>query len=462
MKYIIQTLGCAMNYSDTERIETMLEKMGYTKTDKEEEADLYIFNTCSIRQKGEDRVYGKLQTLGRYKKRNPRLLVGLTGCMVRKTSTKNSPKEEKDKLFNVAKNVDFIFNIKDLAKLEEVLQEASPNLEIKPVEVGDKEIKDYLKIPAKYTLNYKAYVPIQIGCDKFCTYCIVPYSRGREQSRPMADIIKECEALVEKGYKEITLGGQTVNSYGKSAIDKKSGLFNGIKDPFITLLKELNKLHKKGLNRLKFTSPHPYDYSDELIQAHKDLEVLTKSFHIPIQSGDNETLKKMNRRYTVEDYKKIIEKIRKIIPDASIATDIIVGFCGETKEQFENTYKTYKDIKWDMAYIARYSERPGTVATRFFKDDVPREEKARRWHKLNKLLEECSYNYNKSLQGKQLEVLVDYYNEKTGELEGKSRENKTVQFKPKNTSVSPYTYIGKIINVKATTPLQWVIKAEEV
>jgi len=448
-----------MNYSDSERVATMLEKLGYTKTDKEEEADLYIFNTCSVKQKGEDRVFGKLKLLTRYKRSNPRLLVGLTGCMVRKTSTKNSTKEEKDKLFNVVKTVDFIFNIKDLQKLGDVLTEAAPNLKIEPQE--EPQEKDYLKVPAKHTLNYRAYVPIQIGCDKFCTYCIVPYARGREQSRPMQDIIKECTALVEKGYKEIILGGQTVNSYGKSAIDKKTGQFDGIEDPFVTLLKELNKLHKKGLNRLRFTSPHPYDFTDELINAHKELEVLTPSLHLPIQSGDNETLKKMNRKYTVAEYKKIIEKIRKLLPNASIVTDIIIGFCGETEQQYKNTYKTYEEIRWDMAYISRYSERKGTVAQKAFKDDVPREEKARRWHKLNTLLEQCSFEYNKKQLGRELEVLVDYYNEKTGELEGKSREYKTVQFHPKNKS-NPNSYIGKIIKVKAITPLQWVIKAEEI
>jgi tRNA-2-methylthio-N6-dimethylallyladenosine synthase len=452
MKYHIQTLGCQMNYSDSERISALLEKIGYKKAELQEETDLYIFNTCSIRQKGEDRVYGKMKTLMEWKKRNPRLLVGLTGCMIRKTSSRNSLKEEKDKIFSVIKNLDFAFNTKDLHKLGEVLAEAEPNLEIPEME--ELNLDDYLKVTPKYGSSFQAYVPIQTGCDKYCTYCIVPYARGRERSRPMQDIIDECTALVENGCKEILLGGQTVNSYGKNVMDKNKSEFADMEDPFVELLTRIDKLSKKGLNRLRFTSPHPYDFTDKLIEAHAALQTMTPHIHLPVQAGDNDVLKKMNRRYTAEDYKKIIEKFREKLPGCSVTTDIIVGFCGETEEQFEKTYELFKEIAWDFAFLARYSPRPGTVSVKAFEDDIPREEKARRWHKLNDLLEKYALEYNKNLEGKTLEVLVEKYIEETGECEGKSRENKVIQFK------APKELVGQIVSVKGKEAVQWIVKGE--
>jgi tRNA-2-methylthio-N6-dimethylallyladenosine synthase len=452
MKYYIQTLGCQMNYSDTERVEALLEKIGYNKTTDPEETDLYIFNTCSIRQKGEDRVYGKMKTLSQKKKQNPRLLIGLTGCMIRKTSTRNSIKEDKDKIFSVIKNLDFVFNIKELHKLGEILAEAEPNLEIPDLE--ETNLEDYLRVLPKYTSTFQAYVPIQTGCDKYCTYCIVPYARGRERSRKMQDIIDECTTLVESGCKEIVLGGQTVNSYGKNILDKNNPEFAGMEDPFVELLKQVDKLSEKGLNRLRFTSPHPYDFTDKLIDAHATLKTMTPHIHLPVQAGDNDVLRKMNRRYTAEDYTKIIEKFREKLPGCSVTTDIIVGFCGETEEQFQKTYELYNTIGWDFAFLARYSPRPGTVSVSAFKDDISREEKARRWHKLNDILEKFSIKYNQTLVEKELEVLVEKFNEETNECEGKCRENKVIQFKGSK------DLVGQIVNVKGKKALQWVIKAE--
>jgi len=452
MKYYIQTFGCAMNYSDSERVASLLEKLGYKKTDQWEDTDLYIFNTCSIRQKGEDRVFGQIDNLDRLKKRNPRLLVGLTGCMVRSTSSRNSEKDVKDDLMRRVDSIDFVFKITETHKIGEVMVEAEPQLDLP--QLAEADLKDYLKINPKYTTKFQAFVPIQIGCDKYCTYCIVPYSRGREQSRPMEDILAECRALVEHGCKEITLVGQTVNSYGLSALDKKTDKFTGMSDPFVTLLTKIDALREIGLNRVRFTSPHPADYTDSLIQAHVDLPSLCNHFHLPIQAGNDDVLKKMNRKYTVEQYKAIIKKIRAKLPDASITTDIIVGFCGETPEQYEESYEVFKEIRWDMAYLARYSMRPGTVATKAFKDDVTREEKARRWHKLNGILEECSSEYNEKMIGKTFEVLVEKYLAETGECEGKSRENKVIQFK-----ASP-ELVGAIVDVEAVKALPWVMKGE--
>jgi len=494
MKYFIQTLGCAMNLSDSERVAAELEKLGHTRAQSGADADLYIFNTCSIRQKGEDRVFGKLDDLIVQKRLKSGLLVGLTGCMVRQTSTRNSPREVRDKLVRDKDSVDFVFRIEDSKNLGKILEEAA----IKPKTVNDKVKRlrrnkgsaqspqifsdtrlDYLGIKPQYASPFQAFVPIQIGCDKYCTYCIVPYARGREQSRPMKEVLAECESLVENGCKEITLVGQTVNSYGRSDLDQKSGAFNNpyrglpkeaasgkesANEPFVALLKEIDKLHAKGLNRLRFISPHPYDYTDALIKAHKDLKVLTPHFHIPIQSGSDETLKRMNRRYTAADYRLLIKKIRALIPDASVTTDIIVGFCGETKQDFNKSVKLFKEIKWDMAYLARYSPRPGTVSFRYFKDDVSHAEKARRWHALNKVLKKCARDYNKKLVGKTLEVLVEKYDKLTGEYEGRSRENKTVQFaavvekglaKAKNSGTR---LAGTLQEVKVTKALDWSLK----
>jgi tRNA-2-methylthio-N6-dimethylallyladenosine synthase len=468
MKYFIQTLGCAMNYSDSERVAAALKKLGHVEAPRESEADLYIFNTCSIRQKGEDRVFGKLMTLAEEKKRRPGLLVGLTGCMVRKTSTKKSSRALIDKLVRDLKPVDFVFRIEDAKLLGPLLKEAAkksvkkakPERRVRKKNTAEMNIispdrLDYLDIAPRYSSEFQAFVPIQIGCDKFCTYCIVPYARGREQARPEADILKECEELVANGCKEITLVGQTVNSYGRSDLDKKSGVRFG-KEPFVDLLTKIDKLHSKGLNRLRFTSPHPYDYSDALIEAHAKLRTLTPHFHIPVQAGSDETLKRMNRRYTAASYKCLIEKIRKLIPDASVTTDIIVGFCGETGKNFDATLRLYKDIRWDMAFLARYSPRTGTVSQRFFADDVPRAEKARRWHALNTVLTKSSRDYNKKMIGKTLEVLVEKYDPRAKECEGKSRENKVVQF-PVSTAKGR-SLIGTIQKVKITKALDWNLK----
>ncbi len=441
-----------MNYSDTERVEAVLEKLGYEKTQKPSQSDLYIFNTCSIRQKGEDRVYGQLKKLISWKNINPRLLCGLTGCMVRKTSTRNSEKTDRDEMLKKLDSVDFVFNIKDTHLLGEVLAEAEPKLLLPELE--ESQLKDYLRIDPNYTSKLTAYVPIQTGCDQYCTYCIVPYARGREESRPMKDILEECERLVKNGCREITLGGQIVNSYGQSALDKLNPEFQGVDEPFVKLLTEVDRLHELGLNRLRFTSPHPRYFSDALIEAHAKLKTLCPHIHLPIQSGDDDILKKMNRRYTIEDYRQIVRKIREAVPGCAIGTDIIVGFCGETDEQFENTYRLYEEIRWDMSFMGRYSPRQGTVSIKAFEDDVPRQVKAERWHRLNGILEKSSLEGNLVHVGKHLEVLVEKFDEETMECEGRSRENKVVQFP------GSIDFVGKIMPVKITEALQWVLKGK--
>ncbi len=466
LKYQIQTLGCHMNYSDSERVVAVLENAGYTEAKTPEETDLFIFNTCSIRQKGEDRVFGTLKRIAGLKNANPRLLIGITGCMVRKTSSRNSTKKDKDDLLRSFKSLDFVFKINDAQHLPTVLTEAEPNLEL---EIGDTDTQtaneqdEYLRITPKYTSPIQAFVPIQIGCDKFCTYCIVPYARGREKSRSMQDILNECRKLVESGCKEINLVGQTVNSYGLSQADKKNpgfGYYHNIKSgakptaPFIKLLQELNALSELGLSRLRYSSPHPRDFTDELIQAHAKLKVLCPHLHLPLQSADNTILERMNRKYTYEDFSEIIHKFRKALPQAAVTTDIIVGFSGETESQFEKNIQAFKDLDWDQAYISRYSERTGTVASKCFPDDISREEKSRRWHKMNDFMKKHSLKKNREYIGKTLELLVENFNQETGEAEGRSRENKVTQF-PGNKD-----QIGTTVLVEITDALEWVLKGQ--
>lgn len=463
LKYFIQTFGCQMNYSDTERVAAVLERSGYEKADQLDEVDLFIFNTCSIKQKGEDRVYGIIKNIGMMKKANPRLLIGITGCMVRQTSSRNSEWENKDSLLKNLKPLDFVFRITDTHKLPQVLAEAEPQLDLPELaESTGQNRTDYLQVAPQYSTKFQAFVPIQIGCDKYCTYCIVPYSRGREESRSMDDILSECRKLVENGCKEITLVGQTVNSYGLSNLDQKNPHFNwyhsvkqGVKPelPFIRLLRQLNGLSEHGLDRLRYTSPHPRDLSDQLIEAHATLKVLCPYIHLPVQSGDNQVLARMNRKYTVEEYREKVAKLLARVPNCVITTDIIVGFCGETDEQFQNTAKLFEEIAWDQAYISRYSERQGTVAGNLFQDDVPTEVKASRWHTLNNLLKKISKEKHQKYLGQTLEVLIERYNPLTKEIEGRSREMKVVQIPATGPEL-----VGQIQSVKITAAKDWVLK----
>ncbi len=325
MRYFIATYGCQANYADSERIARRLENEGHKKTDKIEEAGIVVINACSVRQSAMDRVYAKIN---RYK--NKKII--LAGCVL--PADKKKLKNKINELWHP----DEYFNSPDASPL--------------------------------YADKSKAYVPIMTGCNNFCTYCAVPYTRGREKSRPANEIIKEIKNLIAKDYKEILLLGQNVNSY--------QGKLN-----FPRLLKAINDL--PGNFKINFLTSHPKDMSDELIKTLAECEKVSKEIHLPLQSGDNAILKKMNRKYTVGYYKNLVKKIRKYIPSAKISTDIIVGFPSETKKQFENTAKAMKEMKFVNAYVARYSPRPGTAAAKL-KNDVPISEKKRRWKILNKII----------------------------------------------------------------------------
>lgn len=454
MKYFLHTYGCQMNYSDSERIATYLQSLNYTPAKAEEEADIIIMNTCSIKQKAEDKVFGKMLDIANFKKKNKNLLVGITGCMVRKSSTTNS--EKPDKLIRLMKQIDFCLKIDELPILAELLREL--NVDIPKIE--QESLKHYFQVNPTYdqTPENQAFIPISMGCDKFCTYCIVPYARGREKSRPFSEIIKEAEQAIEQGHKEIVLLGQTVNSYGLSVHDKEHKDFADIKlpdnkEPFPYLLEELDKLKSKGLSRVLWTSPHPKDMTDQLIEAMAILDTQMPYLHLPVQSGDDEVLKRMNRPYTTDQYREIIRKLREKIPDISISTDIIVGFCDETEEEYENTINFFKEMNFEHAYIAQYSERKGTFAFKHLDDNIPSAIKSKRWHKLNDLLREQSTEALQKFIGKTTEVLVEH---KEGETYmGRSANFKTVRFKD-----SQKDLIGKIIPVKIETSREWDLIGE--
>lgn len=443
-----------MNYSDTERMESYLQALGYDKSPTFEEADLIMFNTCSIRQSAEDRVYGHMRTIEQMRRNHRKITVVITGCMVRKSSSRYS--SERDKLFNTSRELDIALRTEELPKLAMLARELDPESTIP--EIKEESLEDYFKIDPTHSSHQskaQAFVAISNGCDKFCTYCIVPYSRGREKSRDVQEILKECTQLVENGCKEITLIGQTVNSYGLSQYDKEEKRFEflGEKEPFIYLLEEIDKLHAKGLVRLSFTSSHPKDMSDQLIEEMANLKTIMPYLHLPVQAGDNRTLKRMNRTYTVEHYRKIIEKLRKKIPGISISTDIIVGFCGETDEEFENTYNFFDEMDFEHGYISQYSERTGTTAARFIKDDISEAVKQERWDKLNDdLLRAKSKKAHERFLGKVVNVLVESQEGK--KCLGRSEHFKTVQFS------SGRKLLGEIVPVRITKAMEWILEGE--
>ena len=418
-KYFIITYGCQMNKSDSERIAGVLEGNGYKKAPNMDEADLIIINMCSVRQSAVDRVYGKIKDFAKLKIKNEKLKVILTGCILKKDRRK------------FAEHFDFILNIRDLPRWPKIL-----NTKYKILNTND-----YLKIQPKYLSFPVAYIPISTGCNNFCAYCVVPYTRGSLIHRPAKDIIKEVKELVKKGYKEIWLLGQNVNSY-KSQSSKIN---------FPKLLRMVNDI--PGEFWIRFTSSHPKDLSDELIKTMAESEKITPYLNLPVQSGDDKILRKMNRGYVVQKYRNLIKKIRKKIPDIALSTDIIVGFPEETKEQFKNTAKLLEEIKFDMVYIAQYSSRPGTAAIKM-DNNVPQKEKKRREKVLTKILKKTALGKNKKYIGKIVKILPLKW--KKGFLFGKSFHYKSIKTKGSK------KVLGKFINVKIIDALPWGLLGEQI
>ena len=417
--YKLLVFGCQMNKSDAERIETVLQSLGYFPTEKEKDANILMIVACSVRQKGIDRIFGKARVWQKFKNKGAMLM--LTGCL---------SLWDKKRLEN---KFDFIFDIKNLWELEKYLFEK----QTLP--------KDYLKITPKYQSEFQAFVPIMTGCNNFCSYCIVPYVRGRELSIDFKDILQQIKDLVKAGCKEITLLGQNVNSYDPK--DKQEFSSDNLyKNNFAKLLWELNKI--EDLKRVHFMTSHPKDMSDDLIEA-LTLPKQLNYLHLPVQSGSDKILKSMNRKYTIADYLKIIEKVKKIKPDIAIGTDIIVGFPGETEKDFQNSIDLYNKIKFDISYVAQFSPRPGTAAEKL-KDDISRPEKKRRWEKLQKLNEKYSFKNNKKYLEKKVSVLIDT-KVKDRIWEGNSMEMKRVRVK------SDKELMGEILEVDVREAKEWIL-----
>ena len=427
-KYFIITYGCQMNKSDSERIASVLENNGFQKASKMNEANLIVVNMCSVRQSAVDRVYGKIQN-AKIKNQNEKskCKIILTGCILKK---------DRERLFQ---QVNLILDIKDLQNWPE-------KLGIKNQELG---IKNYFEIEPKYSSFPVAYVPISTGCNNFCAYCVVPYIRGPLIHRPAEDIIKEVKELVKKGYKEIWLLGQNVNDYrsGTTQISTR----NNAEVNFAKLLEMINDI--TGDFWIRFTSPNPANFSDELIDIMAKSKKVTPYLNLPVQSGNDKILRKMNRNYTVQKYKNLVKKIRKKIPDIALSTDIIVGFPGEIKKQFENTAKLLREIKFDMAYIAQYSLRPGTTAIKM-KDNVPQKEKKKREQILTEILKKTALEKNKKYIGKTVKILPVGWEK--GFLFGKSFHYKTIKAKGLK------TMLGQFIKVKIIDATPWGLLGKQI
>jgi tRNA-2-methylthio-N6-dimethylallyladenosine synthase len=421
-KYHLITFGCQMNKSDSQRLRAVIEAAGFESVPAPEQADLILINACSVRETAMHRVWSLLYRFDKLKK-NKQITTVVTGCIL-----------EEDKV-KLEKRCDLVFNIKKINELTSFLSKQDSVLD-----------QDYFSIRPKQKNSFQADVPIMTGCNNYCSYCVVPYVRDREVSRPAGEVIAEVKELVSKGCKEIHLLGQNVNSYAPE--DKYPfSEENPYARYFPRLLWELNQID--DLKRIHFTSSHPKDMNDEVIDA-LTLPKQVNYLHLALQSGDDVILKNMNRKYTVNDYFKIIKKLRDAKPGIAIGTDIIVGYPGETGDQFQNTIKFFKKVRFDIAYTAMFSPRAGTAAAELV-DDVEHEEKRRRWHELQIIMKKITLEKNKKYIGREAEVLIDTV---TSEYrEGNSLEMKRVQIK--NSSAK----LGDIVKVKVVDAMEWVLFA---
>lgn len=424
-RYYIDTWGCQMNEEDSEKISGVLKGIGYLRTDIKEEADIIIFNTCCVRENAEQKVFGHLGALKALKRNNPNLIIVITGCMMQQ---KGMP----DKVMKKFPHIDIIAGSFNSYKLPEYIERVKTEGN-SIIEIWDKE-KDIVEgLPVDRKSDVKAFVTIMYGCNNFCSYCIVPYVRGRERSREPENIVNEIVDLVSKGYKEVTLLGQNVNSYGV-------GLEPEI--DFADLLRKVNEI--EGLERIRFMTSHPKDVSDRLIQAMAECEKVCEHGHFALQSGSSRILEKMNRKYSREDYLNLVKKLRKAMPDVAITTDLIVGFPGETEEDFEETLTLAQEVEFDSAFTFIYSQREGTPAATH-QEQVPEDVKHNRFNRLVKVVNDAMAKKNKEYVGKVVEVLVEgpSKNDET-KLMGRTRTTKLVNFDGKP------EYIGKLVNVKIT------------
>ena len=431
-KYYITTMGCQLNENDSEKIAGIVEKMGFEKTEKLDEADLVIYNTCCVRENAEERLFGKLGELKKQKEEKG-TIIAIGGCMMQEPAMLEKIK----KSYNYT---DIVFGTHTLHKFEEDLK--------KTLESG-KRVRDVIDIdgevieglPIKRNDSSKASVTIMYGCNNFCTYCIVPYVRGRERSRKPEDILNEVKELAEEGYKEITLLGQNVNSYNGG---------EGYK--FANLLNDVCKID--GIERIRFISPHPKDFTDDVIEAIANNSKIARVIHLPLQSGSSEVLKKMNRKYPKEQYLALVDKMKTRIPDIVLSTDIIVGFPDETEEDFEDTLDVVRKVNYEQVYMFIYSRREGTVADKM-ENQIPEEIKHQRFDRLKELFDSRVSENNQKYIGTTQRILVDGYSKNDKEtLTGRTDTNKVVNFKGNE------ELIGKMIDIKITEEHKWYLAGE--
>ena len=434
LTYCVKTYGCQMNEHDSENIKAILESMSFTELDDYEKADLVILNTCAIRENAHNKVFGLLGRLKHLKEERPSLMVGFCGCMAQEESVINELSEK-------YKWVDIIFGTHNIHELPKVLSKSIKE-KIQDIEVYSIEGNVIEKMPVKRASKYKAWVNIMYGCDKFCTYCIVPYTRGKQRSRRKEDIIEEVNGLVEKGYQEVTLLGQNVNAYGKDLYDDYD------------MASLLEDTAKTGINRIRFVTSHPWDFNDKMIDVISKYDNIMPYIHLPLQSGSNRILKLMGRRYTKESYLKLFDALKEKIPNVAITTDIIVGFPNETEEDFEETLEVVNYCKYDLAYTFIFSPRVGTPASKM-KDDVSVEEKERRLQELNDLINKYAKENNLKYLNKVVPVLIEGPSEKDSSmLSGYTDTMKLVNVK------APKNCIGKIVDVKIIDAKTWSLDGE--
>lgn len=437
LKYFIETWGCQMNEEDSEKLSGGLKPLGHVRTESKEEADIIVYNTCCVRENAEQKVDGNLGALKKLKKAHPEKIIAVTGCMMQQEGMAQ-------KIISKFPYVDIIIGTHNAYKFTEYLGRALGG-ERPIVEVWDKEADIIEGAPIDRANSMKGFVTIMYGCNNFCTYCIVPHVRGRERSRASAEIIKEIEGMVAEGYKEVTLLGQNVNSYGK-------GLEENIN--FAELLRRINKI--EGLERVRFMTSHPKDLSEEVVDVIAEGEKLCESIHLPVQSGSSRILNKMNRHYTREQYLETIKKIKEKIPGVALTTDIIIGFPGETEEDFLDTLSLVKEVEYDSAFTFLYSKRSGTPADMMF-DQVDENVKKDRFNRLVAAVNEICAKKNKEYDGRTVEVLVEgeSKNDET-KLTGRTRTGKLVNFTGNKEN------IGKLVNVKITKANSFSLIGEEV
>ena len=468
LKYTILTMGCQLNENDSEKLCGMLEQMGYERTENQKEADLALFNTCCVRENAEDKLFGKLGELKRLKEEKG-IIIAIGGCMMQE-------KHITDKIKESYPFVDILFGTHTLHKFPENLYKAlEEKKKLEDIIDIDGEIHEGL--PIKRDSHIKASVTIMNGCNNFCTYCIVPYVRGRERSRQPKDIIEEVKDLAKQGYQEITLLGQNVNSYLR--VEREKGIqfgdnlisssevssqhagkqnesksqYEGV-NSFATLLKAINKI--EGIKRIRFVSPHPKDFTDDVIEAIATCDKVCKLVHLPLQSGNSKVLKEMNRKYTKEQYLALVEKMQNRIPNLTLSTDIIVGFPGETDEEFEDTLDVVRKVKFEQVYMFIYSRRVGTPGDKM-DNQIPEEQKHKRFDRLKALVESQIQENNQKYVGTIQKVLVEGESKNNKDLlTGRTDSNKVVIFEGSK------DLIGTIQDLKIVSEHMWYLRGEKI